>query len=50
MAMQKAGLNHWLNVSGRGEIKCDVGQSLLHVAASWLKAWLAVLEQVKLSA
>lgn len=47
MAMQEAGLDH--SASGRGEIKCEVRQSLLHMAASWFKACLVALEQVKLS-
>lgn len=48
MATQEADPDHWLNVFGRGEIKCEVQQSLLHVAAGWFKAQLVVLEQVKL--
>lgn len=48
-AMQEAGLDHWLNASGRGEIKCEERQSLSHMAASWFNAWLVVLEQVKFS-
>lgn len=47
--MQEAGLDHWLTASGRGEIKREVRQSLLYMAASWFKAQLVVLEQVKLS-
>lgn len=33
----------------RGEMECEVRQSLSHVAASWFKAQLVVLEQVKSS-
>lgn len=44
-----AGLDHRLNASGRGKIKCEVRQSLSHVAASWFKAQCVVLEHTKLS-
>jgi len=49
MAMQEAGLDHQLNTSGRREMKCEVQQSLSHVAVSWFEARLVVLEQVNFS-